>query len=81
MTSDLAYAFVMSEIQRLMNKFGLVDTKMGKNAVLLRKYIKPAKRTEKTEDSAESRVSKKAKKVELLIPQHQVVFLNMNSFE
>ena len=44
-----------------MNKYGLIDSKMGPNATLLRKYIKPAKR--KSEDEQQSRNDKKGKKI------------------
>ena len=44
LTAELAFAHIMSEIQRVMSKFGLIDRKMNSQGVILRKYIKPIKR-------------------------------------
>jgi hypothetical protein len=42
---------MMAELHKVMTRVGLINAELGEGEVLLRKYIKPAKRKEK-EDGA-----------------------------
>jgi hypothetical protein len=43
---EMAFAFIMTEVHRLMNKQGLISGSLNERDILIRKYIKPAKRKE-----------------------------------
>ena len=51
----------MSELHRMMNKYGLISGGLEPGSILIRKYIKPAKRKVENEGSAESDAKLKKK--------------------
>jgi len=69
----------------MMNKYGLISGGLEPGNILIRKYIKPAKRkTDETavnENVAGRNKNLIAKGRELIQPQYQVVFLDLNNLQ
>lgn len=49
----MAFAFLMTEVHRMMNKQGLISGALNEKDILIRKYIKPSKRKETVEPAVE----------------------------
>lgn len=95
-STEVAYAYMMSEIHRMMNQSGMINSGLNEKKIILRKYIKPAKRdiVEGTGTgtgagavlASAGQMKGKGKNLvkkglELIHPPYQVVFLSMNSLQ
>jgi len=84
---EMAFAFVMTEIHRLMNKQGLLYGNLNERDIVIRRYIKPAKRRETTAEPQDVNPTQKkraellAKGREMLHSPYQVVFTNLNNLQ
>ena len=68
-----------------MNRYGMISGALDPSNILIRKYVKPAKRKIEEEPAPETSQKKKANIVakgrELLHPQYQIVFLNLSNMQ
>ena len=82
---EIAFAHIMSELHRMMNRYGMISGALDPSNILIRKYVKPAKRKIEEEPAPETSQKKKANIVakgrELLHPQYQIVFLNLSNMQ
>lgn len=67
-----------------MNKYSLISGRINEHSLLIRKYIKPAKRKESQEvqnEAVKKNRAAAAKTQELLHPHYQVVLLSLNNLQ
>lgn len=57
---EIAFAHIMSELHRMMNRYGMISGALDPSNILIRKYVKPAKRKIEEEPAPETSQKKKA---------------------
>ena len=58
---EIAFAHIMSELHRMMNRYGMISGALDPSNILIRKYVKPAKRKIEEEPAAAPETSQKKK--------------------